>query len=272
MSGEGAQGQPAAVVEEMETEAGVQAETGAGNRLKLSVCIPCYNEEAIIEASYRRVRDTCEAQGVEYEIIFGNDGSGDRTLAMLEAIARADPRVRVTSHFPNRGAGYTYREMFEAARGEIVIQMDCDLAMPAEVVVPAFLEELKRADVAVGSRYVGIKADYPLKRRVFSTGYRMLTKMLFHMDVVDTQTGFIGFYRKILPSLDLKSDGFELLVEFIAQANAAGFRVSEVGLPWFHDTTSGETDVWSESVKMLTGTLRVKRRFDKLKKEKSRAA
>ena len=107
---------------------------------RLSVAVPCYNEEAIIEASYRRIKDTCEAQGVSYEIIFGNDGSTDATLEMLEAIAAADPPVRVTSHFPNRGAGFTYREMYGAARGEIIIQMDCDLAMPVEVAIPAFLD------------------------------------------------------------------------------------------------------------------------------------
>ncbi|MHB8858983.1 MAG: glycosyltransferase family 2 protein [Thermoleophilia bacterium] len=238
--------------------------------IRMSVCVPCYNEEAIIEASYRRIKDTCEAQGVSYEIIFGNDGSADATLPMLEQIAAADHAVRLTSHFPNRGAGFTYRELYDAAMGEIIIQMDCDLAMPVEVAIPAFLEELKHTDLAIGSRYVGIKADYPLKRRIFSRGYTMLTRVLFNMSVVDTQTGFMGFYRRILPSLDLKSDGFELLVEFIAQANAAGFKVTEVGLPWFHDTTSGETEVWSESVKMLTGTLKVKRRFNQLKKQKRR--
>ncbi|MDO8736740.1 MAG: glycosyltransferase family 2 protein [Thermoleophilia bacterium] len=238
----------------------------------MSVAVPCYNEEAIIEASYRRIKDTCEAQGVTYEIIFGNDGSSDATLGMLEALAASDPAVRITSHSPNRGAGYTYRELYGAARGDIIIQMDCDLAMPVEVSIPTFLEALKTADVAVGSRYVGIKADYPLKRRIFSRGYTMLTRMLFDLSVVDTQTGFMGFYRKILPALDLNADGFELLVEFIAQANAAGFHVAEVGLPWFHDTTSGETEVWSESMKMLAGTLRVKRRFNRLKKQKSRTA
>lgn len=239
---------------------------------RLSVCVPCYNEEAIIDASYRRIKDTCEAQGVTYEIVFGNDGSADATLEMLEAIAAADPAVRITTHFPNRGAGYTYRELYAAALGEIIVQMDCDLAMPVEVSIPTFLAALENADLAVGSRYVGIKADYPLKRRVFSRGYTMLTRLLFDLSVVDTQTGFMGFYRKILPSLDLSADGFELLVEFIAQANAAGFRIAEVGLPWFHDTTSGETEVWSESVKMLKGTLRVKRRFNQLKKQKSHQA
>ncbi len=239
----------------------------------VTVAIPCYNEEAILEGSYRRLKDTCEAQGLAYEIIFGNDGSSDRTLEMLEAFAAADPTVRVTSHFPNRGAGFTYREMWAAARGEIVIHMDADLAMPAEVTVPSLLQALAGgADVAVGSRYVGIKADYPLKRRIFSRGYTMLTRLLFNLDVVDTQTGFIAFYRRILSELDPKADGFEILVEFIAQANEAGFRVAEVGIPWFHDTTSGETEVWSESVKMLAGTMRVKRRFNQFKRGRRRKA
>jgi len=237
--------------------------------LMLTVAIPCYNEENILDENYRRLKDTCEAQGITYEIIFGNDGSVDRTLEMIEGYAAADPHVRVTSHFPNRGAGFTYREMWRAACGEIVMHMDADLAMPAEVTVPTLLGALKDgADVAVGSRYVGIKAEYPLKRVIFSHGYTMLARLLFNLDVVDTQTGFIGFYKRILPTLDPRSDGFEILVEFIAQANEAGFRIAEVGIPWFHDTTSGETEVWSESVKMLTGTLKVKRRFSRFKRER----
>jgi dolichol-phosphate mannosyltransferase len=248
------------------------AGAGAGKSPVLTVAIPCYNEEAILDASYKSLKETCEAQGVTYEIIFGNDGSSDRTLEMLEGFAAADPLVRVTSHYPNRGAGYTYREMWAAARGEIIIHMDADLAMPAEVAVPTLLGALTDgADVAVGSRYVGIKADYPLKRRIFSRGYTMLTRLLFNLEVVDTQTGFIGFYSRILPELDPQADGFEILVEFIAQANEAGFRVAEVGIPWFHDTTSGETEVWSESVKMLAGTLRVKRRFNQFKRERRQA-
>jgi dolichol-phosphate mannosyltransferase len=242
-----------------------------GDQPMLTIAIPCYNEENILEANYKRLKDTCESQGMPYEIIFGNDGSVDRTLEMIEGYAASDSNVRVTSHFPNRGAGYTYREMWRAARGEIIIQMDADLAMPAEVTVPTLLAALNDgADIAVGSRYVGIKAEYPLKRVIFSRGYTMITRLLFNLDVVDTQTGFIGFYKRILPELDPRSDGFEILVEFIAQANEVGFRIAEVGIPWFHDTTSGETEVWSESVKMLTGTLKVKRRFGQFKRERSK--
>jgi dolichol-phosphate mannosyltransferase len=228
---------------------------------RLSIVIPCYNEEAIIERSYQQLKDACRDLGQPFEIIFGNDGSGDRTLDLINELARNDVAVRVASHYPNRGAGFTYREMYAVSRGEIIIQMDADMAMPPAVAIPELLKSLESADVAVGSRYAGIKADYPLKRRIFSRGYALLTRLLFHLEITDTQTGFMAFYKKILPALDLRSDGFELLVELIAQAQSSGYRIAEVGLPWHHDTTSGETDVWGESVKMLLGTFKVKQRL-----------
>ncbi len=237
-----------------------------GGGTGLSVLVPCYNEAAVIDASYAKLKAACEEQGRSYEIILGDDGSSDNTLSLIESIAAADPQVRVTSHYPNRGAGFTYREMCDAASGEIIVFMDADMAMPPAVGLPKLVDALGEADLAVGSRYAGVKADYPVKRRVFSRGYTVLTRLLFHLKVTDTQTGFLGFYRNILSSLDLQSDGFELLVELIAQANACGYSIVEVGLPWRHDTTSGETNVWKESVKMFSGTIRVKRRFDQFRR------
>lgn len=232
----------------------------------VSIVVPCYNEEAVIGNSYKRIDDACRAQGIAYEVIFGNDGSTDKTLELIQSLAEAEPAVKITSHYPNRGAGYTYREMYDSARGDIIVQMDADMAMPPEIGLPKLLESLAGADMAIGSRYAGVRADYPLKRRVFSRGYIMFTRLLFNLEVTDTQTGFLAFYKKILTALDPRSDGFEFLVEFIAQAHAGGYKVVEVGLPWHHDTTSGETDVWRESTKMLLGTLRARRRFVEFKR------
>lgn len=249
-----------------------EASGSADAGLDLSVAVPCYNEERIIDKSYELLKAACDKTGADYEIIFGNDGSSDDTLSLIKALAQADPRVKVTGHYPNRGAGYTYREMYAAASGKVIVQMDADMAMPPDVALPGLLDALGRVDVAVGSRYRGIKADYPLKRRVFSRGYALLTRLLFNLDVADTQTGFLGFHRRILDFVDLRSDGFELLLELIAQANAAGLSIEEVGLPWYHDTSSGETDVWRESVKMLSGTLRLRWRLGRHAKPAKKTA
>lgn len=232
----------------------------------LSFCIPCYNEEAILGATCPRIVKVLEAQGVDWELIFGDDGSTDRTLEIIKGYAAADPRVRYTTHFPNKGPGAAYKDMYQAARGEIIMMTDCDLAMTPEVAVPTFLEALKGAEVVIGSRYKGVKADYPLKRRVFSWGYIAMNRVLFNLKVLDTQTGSIGFYRRVLPQLDLRADGPEMLLEFIAQAGALDLKVEEVPLPWVHDTTSGETPVWRTSAQMLAGTLRLRRRYGSFKR------
>jgi len=235
----------------------------------LSLCIPCYNEEAILHTTYPRIKEVLEAQGVAWELIFGDDGSTDRTLEILKEFAAKDEQVRYTTHFPNRGPGRAYKDMYEAARGEIIIMTDCDLAMTPEVAVPTFLETLKSAEVVIGSRYKGVKADYPLKRRLFSWGYIAMNRVLFNLKVLDTQTGSVGFYRRILPFLDLRADGPEMLLELIAQVGALNLKVEEVALPWVHDTTSGETPVWRTSAQMLAGTLKLRRRYGAFKRQAS---
>jgi len=237
---------------------------------RLSLLIPCYNEEVIVERTWRRLTEVCRQLDMSYEIVFGDDGSTDRTLALLQTLAEKDENVRVTGHFPNRGAGYTYRQLYRESRGELLIQLDADLAMPPEEALPRLLAALEGADIAVGSRYAGVRADYPLLRRVFSRGYRWLTHVMFDLDVADTQTGFLGFHRRVLDSLQPESDGFEMLLELFVQAQAAGLRMVEVGLPWRHDTSSGETPVFSESLKMLKGTIEVKRRMRRRTRRRKR--
>lgn len=252
-----------------EEKSSVDASAGTNSMAPpfLTVVIPCYDEEAILQTTYIRIKSVLEAQGVTYELIFGDDGSTDRTLEIIKDFAASDGQVRYTTHMPNRGPGRAYKDMYEAARGEIIIMTDCDLAMTPEVAVPTFLETLRTADVVIGSRYKGVKADYPLKRRIFSWGYIALNRVLFNLKVLDTQTGSVGFYRRILPSLDLRADGPEMLLEFIAQVGALDLRVEEVALPWMHDTTSGETPVWRTSAQMLAGTIRLRRRYGAFKRQ-----
>ena len=241
-------------------------------RPQLTVVVPCYNEEAIIRRTYGRLSEALAHSCEGYEIIFGNDGSCDATPEILADIAAADDCVRLTGHYPNRGAGYTYREMYRIARGEIIIQMDADLAMPAEAAIPAIRRALTDADVAVGSRYGAEATEYPLLRKIFSRGYIGIVKVLFRLKVSDTQAGLIGFRREVLDELDLRSEGFEILVEFVAQAQEAGFHIVEVNLPWVHDKSSGETNVWKESVKMLVGTVQVRRGLISYRKSRRKAA
>ena len=70
---------------------------------KLSVIVPCYNEELVIAESYRRTREALQKLSVLTEIIYINDGSRDRTRLMLDEIASSDPQVKVIHFSRNFG-------------------------------------------------------------------------------------------------------------------------------------------------------------------------
>jgi glycosyltransferase involved in cell wall biosynthesis len=223
----------------------------------ISVVIPCYNEDPIIARSYQRVRKALERHAEDFEILIANDGSTDRSEEVLSNIARDDKALVLISYMPNRGMGYACRQMYRAAARELVIQMDADLAMDPEDTIPAFVSELASLDCVVGSRYLGIRADYPLRRRIASRGYYLVNRALFDFALKDTQSGFFGIRRRVLQALELRSDGFEIHVEMFAQLQRKEYSTREIPIRFVHQTESGEVSVFRAGPRMLAGSLRI---------------
>lgn len=99
----------------------------------LSVVIPVYNEEANLEALFARLTQALDALGKPYEILFTNDGSRDRSGAMLRDFHRRRPReVRVIDFNGNFGQHMAIMAAFERVRGEVVVTLDADLQNPPE--------------------------------------------------------------------------------------------------------------------------------------------
>jgi undecaprenyl-phosphate 4-deoxy-4-formamido-L-arabinose transferase len=118
----------------------------------LSVVIPVFDEEANISALHQRVRGALEAIGRTWEVVFVDDGSHDRSLEMLEALAALDPHVVVVELVHNFGQHAAILAGFEQVRGEIVVTLDADLQNPPEEIgkLVAVIEE--GHDVAGGVR------------------------------------------------------------------------------------------------------------------------
>ena len=223
----------------------------------ISVVIPCYNEEKIIGRSYQRVKEVLERESQDNEILIANDGSTDRSAEILARIAAADSRLVFISYQPNRGMGYACRQMYQRATKELVIQMDADLAMDPLDTVPAFVGELAAVDCVVGSRYLGVRADYPWRRRIASRGYYWLNRALFDFSLKDTQSGFFGIRRGILQQLQLAADGFEIHVEMFAKLERNRNSIKEIPIRFVHQTESGEVSVLRAAPRMLAGSLRI---------------
>jgi dolichol-phosphate mannosyltransferase len=111
---------------------------GGGRRLELlSVVAPVYNEEALLEVFYSRV---CSAlEGLRFELVLVDDGSSDRTPAILNRLASADPRVRVVFLSRNFGHQTALTAGLDHAEGDAVVMLDADLQDPPEL-IPRMLD------------------------------------------------------------------------------------------------------------------------------------
>src|SRR5204863_17299 len=103
---------------------------------KLSVVIPVYNEEAVLPALFARLYPALDALGTSYEVIFVNDGSADRSAALLRGAFENRPdATRVILFNGNFGQHLAIMAGFEASRGERVVTLDADLQNPPEEIV-----------------------------------------------------------------------------------------------------------------------------------------
>ena len=121
------------------------------DRVDVSVCIPVYNEEAVLDELFARLYPVMDETGRSYEIVYIDDGSRDRSAAMLREQYQRRPDVtRVVYLKVNAGQHAALEAGFAAARGRCVITMDADLQNPPEE-IPKLLEAIDAGHDYVGS-------------------------------------------------------------------------------------------------------------------------
>ena len=133
----------------------------AANRPYVSLVIPCYNEEENVAELLRRVGDTMATIGRPFEVLIVDDGSKDKTPAMLAEAKLTRPWLRVIRMKQNRGQSAAFEAGFEAARGEVIATIDADLQNDPEE-IPRLLPMLDGYDMVTGWRKE--RQDTPFRR------------------------------------------------------------------------------------------------------------
>ena len=120
----------------------------------LSVIVPAYNEDAVLTAFHRRLAATLDRLGEPAEVLYVNDGSDDRTLAVVGRLRAADPRVAVLDLSRNFGKEIALTAGLDHARAsEAVVVIDADLQDPPEV-IPALIATWREGfDVVYAQRF-----------------------------------------------------------------------------------------------------------------------
>lgn len=144
-------------------------------RGKLSIIVPCYNEEEVVNETYRRLKAVLQESGLrDHELIFINDGSRDRTLPLLRAIAEKDPLVVVLSFSRNFGHQPAVTAGLHRCTGDAAVIIDADLQDPPEL-IPQMVQ--KMLDEEAGVVYAvrdERKGETFFKRFTASLFYRLI--------------------------------------------------------------------------------------------------
>jgi glycosyltransferase involved in cell wall biosynthesis len=168
---------------------------------KYSIVVPFHNEEEAVTTLYDRVKHVMEQVGDDFELVFVDDGSRDRTYRLLEEIAAVDSRVLVIKLRRNFGQTSALAAGFDHAQGEFVLAMDGDLQHePSEI--PDFLAKLEEGyDVVSGWR--SQRGDNFLMRRIPSMLANKLMASLSGVPIHDFGTTFKAYRREVIQNIPL---------------------------------------------------------------------
>ncbi|MEX5728357.1 glycosyltransferase involved in cell wall biosynthesis [Rhodovulum iodosum] len=190
-----------------------------------SFVVPAYNEEASIEILAGEIHAAMETIGGTYEIVWVDDGSSDGTTAAMKRTAEQAENVHIVRLGRNMGKSEAYTRGFARAAGRRVVTLDADLQDdPAEL--PKLLAVMEEGFDLVVGRKLGRMGNEPRKKLV-SYPFNLMLRVLFGLQLRDTNSGFRVMRREVAKSLELYGD----LYRFIPQiSHMNGFLVTECGV------------------------------------------
>lgn len=211
----------------------------------VSIVLPAYNEEKRLPASLDRVIAFLAQQPFASEIVVADDGSRDRTPAIIsDRIASGLPpnvAIHCVQHEVNRGKGAAIRTGVLAAGGRYVFFMDADLATPPEDAL-LLLEKLEHGmRVVIGTRIQldgsDMRASQPAQRRMVGRMFTLLRKAMWVLrDIDDTQCPMKGFEHETARAIFARQrlSGWIFDAEVLYTARALGYKIESVPVSWRH--------------------------------------
>jgi len=222
--------------------------------MKLSFVIPVFNEQDSLEQLYSEIIENIKEY--EYEIVFIDDGSTDKSYDILQILATDDNNVKIIKLRKNFGKSAGLNVGFEAAHGDIVFTMDADLQDdPKEI--EQFIKKLDEGyDMVTGWK---VKRRDPISKTWPSKLYNKVTSSTFKLKLHDYNCGYKAYKKEVIDELDIYGEMHRYIP---ALANSLGFKVAEI--PVHHRKREyGKTKYGSErylrgfldllTVKLVTG-------------------
>lgn len=235
--------------------------------MKISLCIPMYNESSIIADTAKTVSDYMAANFEDYEVLFSNDGSTDNSAAIVEGLAL--PNVRVVGYEKNQGKGCAVRTAMLAADGDVIMFTDADLAYGTDVIKRVYdIFETTQTDIVIGSRNINKDGyeGYTFTRKVTSKAYIKVLGIAGGLKLSDSQTGCKAFSRKAAHDIFSRCEvnRFAFDFEAILWAQKLGYKFTEMPVKIINHRES-KVRIVRDSARMLRDLRKMKKRIKRAK-------
>jgi glycosyltransferase involved in cell wall biosynthesis len=201
------------------------------NEPEISIIIPVFNEEKNIEPLFNKIKYSLDEIGRQYEILFINDGSTDKTEGEIKKLAASNKIVKCISFRSNFQKAAAYSAGFEYSNGKIVITMDGDLQDdPSEI--KKFLDKIDEGyDYVSGWKYKGKGNPY---RALPSKFFNFIVKRINKLELHDFNCPFKAFKRGVIEPSEVYGELYRFLPVI---ARGKGFKIAEIkieNLPRIH--------------------------------------
>lgn len=196
-------------------------------KVGLSVVIPAYNEQDNTASCLTKVSSVLKKSNFDWEIIFVNDGSKDKTGEIARSFLKKIPHLKIVENKPNRGYGGSLKAGFDSAAKEFIAFTPADNQFDFSEIHKLFaVQNRTGADIVSGIR-VGGGVD-PLPRRLNRFGWNAVVTFLFGKLATDIDCGFKLFRSSVLHKVTLTSRGALIDTQLFAGAKARGLKIAEI--------------------------------------------
>jgi len=226
--------------------------------VSITVFFPCHNEQANVKCVVEQAAKVLDALEADYEVIVVDDGSTDATGQIADALAQADPHIRVVHHSRNLGYGAALQSGFRAATKDLVFYTDGDGQFDVGE-MPALLPLLVDYDIV--SCYRMNRQDN-LIRRINGWLWTRVVCLAFSLKIRDVDCAFKLYKRVIFDEIKMESTGALIDTEILARAVRQGYRITQQGVRHYPRTAGQQTGAnWRVILRAFKELLQLRRRI-----------
>ncbi len=192
----------------------------------ISVVLPAYNEEAVIQETITAVAMALKNWTADFEIVVINDGSKDKTKDIVERLTQSEPRICLLNHPVNSGYGSALVTGFSAVRKDLIFFMDSDGQFDISDLA-SFFPLIEKYDAVFG--YRNSRQDSWM-RKVNAWGWKQLVHFVFGVRVRDIDCAFKLYHADFFQTLQLETRGAMINTEIMYKFKRGGYTYAEVGV------------------------------------------